>query len=219
MATYVLIHGAGGDSWYWHRVAPLLRERGNEVIAPDLPVDDPSAGLSRYTQVVLDAVADRAGLIVVAQSLGAFVAPLVCEHRAVDLLVLVNAMIPRPGESDWWTATGCPAEVGPDFDPVQTFLHDVPDAVGVEAAAHAKEQARTPMAEPHPLERWPDVPTAVVISRDDRFFPVEWQRRVARERLGVDPIEIPGGHTPALSRPVELVDLLEDIRHQRRDGR
>ena len=212
MSTYVLIHGAGSDGWYWHRVTPLLRERGHDVVAPDLPVGDERAGLAAYTNTVLDAIGDREDLVVVAQSLGGFVGPLVCARRDVGLLVLLNAMVPRAGETDWWAATGHPVAVGPDFDPVEMFLHDVPPAVVAEAGAHAGPQAGTPMAEPWPLERWPDVPTRVVLARHDRFFPVDWQRGVVRDRLGIEPDELDGGHCVALSRPEELVALLERLR-------
>src|SRR6266446_4687060 len=108
MATYVLIHGAGSDAWYWHLVVPELRARGHDVIAPDLPSDDDSAGLSEYADVVIRAVGDRTDPVVVAQSLGGFTAPLVCDRVAVSLLILVAAMVPRPGEppGDWWANTG-----------------------------------------------------------------------------------------------------------------
>jgi pimeloyl-ACP methyl ester carboxylesterase len=212
MSTYVLIHGAGSDAWYWHLVAPLLAQCGHEVVAMDLPVDDESAGLAEYTEVVLEAIGDRGELVVVGQSLGGFVAPLVAERRPVELLVLLNAMVPRPGETDWWAATGHPVEIGPDFDPVEVFLHDVPDDVRAEAGAHAGPQAAAPMREPYPLERWPDVATRFVLARQDRFFPADWQRGVVRERLGIEPDEIDGGHCVALSRPRELVALLEELR-------
>jgi pimeloyl-ACP methyl ester carboxylesterase len=65
------------------------------------------------------------------------------------------------------------------------------------------------MHEPLPLEAWPDVPTRVLLCRDDRLFPAPFLRRVAYERLGIIPDEIEGGHTPALSRPKELADRLE----------
>ncbi len=68
------------------------------------------------------------------------------------------------------------------------------------------------MEEPWPLESWPDVPTRFILSRHDRFFPAEWQRGVVRDRLGIEPDEIDGGHCPALSRPDELVELLEALR-------
>ena len=50
-----------------------------------------------------------------------------------------------------------------------------------------------------PLKSWPDVPTRVLLCRDDRLFPAGFIRRVARERLGITPDEIDGGHTPALA--------------------
>jgi pimeloyl-ACP methyl ester carboxylesterase len=43
MATFALIHGGGDVGWYWHLVEAELRERGHEVVAPDLPCDDDSA--------------------------------------------------------------------------------------------------------------------------------------------------------------------------------
>jgi pimeloyl-ACP methyl ester carboxylesterase len=50
--------------------------------------------------------------------------------------------------------------------------------------------------------------------RDDRFFPVEFQRRVVRERLGITPDEMPGGHLLALSQPEELARRLEAYRSE-----
>ena len=126
MATYTLIHGAGGDSWYWHLVAPRLAALGHEVVAVDLPCDDDSAGLDEYAHCVLEAVGPRQDVILVAQSLGGFTAPLVCERLPVSLMVLVNAMVPTPGEpaGQWWANTG---HVFPDpFDPAEVFAHDVP---------------------------------------------------------------------------------------------
>jgi pimeloyl-ACP methyl ester carboxylesterase len=225
MATYVLIPGAGGDAWYWHRVAPLLRERGHQVIAVDLPADDRSAGLAEYTDVVLAAIGDRDELILVAQSMAGFTAPLVCERVRVRLLVMLAAMTPAPGESpgDWWANTGQPAAErelaeregrasGGEFDPLVTFLHDVPPEVTEQAMARGHTQSDAPFAKPWPLTKWPDVPTRFLLARGDRLFPAEFQRRVVRERLGITPDEIDGGHLVALSRPAELADRLEAYR-------
>ena len=67
MATFALIHGAGDVGWYWHLVAPSWQRRGHEAVAPDLPIEDDGAGLSRYADVVIDAVGDRRDVVVVAQ--------------------------------------------------------------------------------------------------------------------------------------------------------
>jgi pimeloyl-ACP methyl ester carboxylesterase len=172
---------------------------------------------------VVAAAAPFSGAVaLVAQSMGGLTAPLVCGRRPVSLIVLVNAMIPSPGETggEWWDTTGQAEAMrendlregrAPDagFDPVTHFLHDLPPDVLAEAGAHRREQSGTPFAEPWPLAAWPDVPTRVLIARDDRFFPAAFQRRVAQERLGVRPDEMPGGHLVALARPAELADRLE----------
>src|SRR5262245_42307957 len=96
--VYVLIPGAGGDAWYWHLVIPQLEELGHDVLAISLPAGDDSAGLNEYADTIVDAIDGRSGVILVAQSLAGFNAPLVSRRVPVELLVLVNAMIPRPGE-------------------------------------------------------------------------------------------------------------------------
>ncbi|MEY2566625.1 MAG: hypothetical protein QOE35_1154 [Actinomycetota bacterium] len=214
MVTYVLIHGAGGDSWYWHLVTPRLRALGHDVVPVDLPCDDDSAGLQEYADVVVDAVGDRRDLMLVAQSLGGLTAPLVCERLPVSLLVLVAAMVPRPGESpgEWWANTG--HEFPDPFDPEVVFTHDLEPALAAESAHHVREQSGTPFEKPWPLHAWPDVPTRFLLCRDDRFFPAEFQRRVVHERLGIVPDEMSGGHLPALAQPEELVSWLETYRGQ-----
>jgi pimeloyl-ACP methyl ester carboxylesterase len=225
MATYVLIHGAGSDSWYWHRVVPQLRAQGHDVVTPDLPCDDDEAGLTHYADVVVDAIGAHTDLVVVAQSMAGFTAPLVCERVPVDLLVMVAAMVPAPGESpgEWWTNTGYEQArreqderdgraVGGDLDAMTTFLHDLPPELAAEAMRRGRPRSAAPFAAPWPLDAWPVVPTRFLLCRDDRFFPADFMRRIAKERLGITADEMDGGHLPALGHPTELVDRLEAYR-------
>ena len=219
MATYVLIHGAADSAWFWHLLEVELRERGHDAVAVDLPCDDDSAGLSEYTDTVVDAIGARTNLVVVAQSFGGFTAPLVCSRVPVDLLVMLAGMVPSPGErpGDWWRNTGYESpeqddELTGDEAVIDTFLHDVPHELAVEALKRGRDQSGTPMEKPWPLEKWPDVPTRFLLCRDDRFFPAEFMRRVARERLGTTADEIEGSHCVALSRPKELAERLEAYR-------
>ena len=207
--TFVLIHGAASESWYWHRLVPELEARGHQVVAPDLPCDDDSAGLDEYADAVVEAVGDRTDLVLVAQSLGGFTAPLVCERLPVKLLVMLAAMIPSPGEApgDWWAATGYP-ETGGDL--LDKFFHDVPPEVTAEAMARGeRSQSGTPFSKPWPLSAWPDVPTKFLLCTNDRFFPPDFLRRVVKDRLGIVPDEMPSGHLPALAHPKALADRLE----------
>jgi pimeloyl-ACP methyl ester carboxylesterase len=180
-------------------------------VAPDLPCDD-SAGLPEYVDAVVQAIRDRTDLVVVAQSLGAFTAPLVCDRVPVKLLVLVAPMIPAPGEApaDYWVNTRYGEEVRESYDDtIELFYQDVPPELASEALKRGREQSEARMGAASPLEAWPDVPTRVLLCRDDRLFPAGFIRRVARERLGITSDEIDGGHTPALSRPKELAECLQ----------
>jgi pimeloyl-ACP methyl ester carboxylesterase len=226
MAIYALVPGGGGDPWEWHRLVPELEARGQEAIAVRLPAEDDTAGWSDYADAVVEAVRGRSEVILVAESMGAFVAPIVCTRRRVDLLVLLNAMIPVPGETfnAWWSNTDSgparreyharlglsPAEAEED---AVIYYHDLPPDVRADVAAHTwQDQSATPLEEPWPLASWPDVPTRVLAGRHDRMFPVDFQRRVARERLGLEVELVDGGHMVAMSKPAEVADRLEAFR-------
>lgn len=235
-ATFLLVPGAGGLASYWHRLVPELEARGHAAVPVDLPADDDTAGLREYADAVVAAAHGFDPLVVVAQSMGGFCAPLVCGRLDVSLLVLVNAMIPLPGETGgaWWAATGqaqARAEhaarehrpVTDEIDELEDFFHDLPQAVVAETLQQdGRRQSETPFAQPFPMKRWPDVPTRVLTGRDDRFFPADFQRRVAEERLGITPDELPGGHLVALGQPRQLADRLDSYWSElapRRPGR
>jgi len=210
MTTFLLIPGAGGMAWYWHPVVPRLRDAGHETIVLDLPADDPDAGVSAYVELAIAAAEGHDDVVVVAQSMGAFTAVPVCTRFAARRLVLLNAMIPAPGETanDWWETTGwqearrAAARAGgypEEFDLQTYFLHDVPPDVA--AAGHQRNEADVAFEEPCPFKEWPEVPTTVLAGRDDRFFPFEFQNRVALERLATEARPVSGGHLCALSHP------------------
>jgi len=217
--TFVLIPGAGGTAWYWHRVVPLLREAGHEAIAVDLPGDDPAAGLPEYADLVVSAIGDGGSLVLVAQSLGGFTAPLVAAKVPVASLVFVNAMIPCPGETPgaWWDNTGwaqarvAAAEQGSyntEFDLAVYFLHDVPPEVAAAGEPYQRPEADTVFGSACDFSAWPAVPIRAVAGAHDRFFPVGFQQALARDRLGVEADVLPGGHLIALSQPARLASYL-----------
>lgn len=223
-AIFVLIPGAGGDPWYWHLVVPRLIARGCEAIAVSIPAADDAAGLPEYADAVLRGIGERdpARIVLVAQSLGGFVAPMVRARCPVRMMVFVNAMIPIPGESpgEWFANSGQREArreqasrdgraVDGAFDPLTEFFHDVPQPVIDAAWARGDpKQSDAVFGSRCALDRWPATPIRVLVSQQDRFAPVEFQKRLARERVGVDADEMPGGHLVALSRPDELVSHL-----------
>jgi pimeloyl-ACP methyl ester carboxylesterase len=214
MTTFVLVPGAGGDAWYWHRVVPLLRAAGHEAIAVDLPSADPRAGLAEYAQIVRAAIGARADVTLVAMSLAGFTAPLVAASTPLTSIVLVNAMIPLPGEKagDWWDNTGATdARISAakengystEFDLDTYFLHDVPPDI-LATSEPPPAEADVVFESPCDFETWPAIPLKVVTGKNDRFFPAAFQRRMARQRLGIAADALPGGHLIALSQPEPL---------------
>lgn len=215
MATYALIHGGGDVGWYWHLVERELRARGHETVAPDLPIEDGDATLEDHARVVLEAIdslARRDELVVAGHSAGGYVAPIVAERARADRLVLVAAMIPQPGETagEMFEATGWRMPRNEDSRDVAVFYHDVDPDLAAEAMSRGRRDAGAD--EPWPLPAWPSVPTHFIVCRNDRFFAADWLRGVVRDRLGIEPDELDSGHTPALSHPTELVDLMESYR-------
>jgi len=218
VGTFVLIPGAGGSAWVWSWVTPLLVEAGHDAIAVDLPGDDETAGLPRYTELMVDAIGSRPEVVLVAGSLGGFTAPLVCGRVPVRELVLINAMIPNPGETagDWWVHTGAieaqdeaarADDYGP-FDEATYFLHDVDPQVAAEGEQYRRTEADIVFGSVCDFNAWPPIRIRVLAGRDDRFFPVGLQRRVARDRLGIEADVIPGGHLLPLAQPRLVADYL-----------
>ncbi|MBC8091558.1 MAG: alpha/beta hydrolase [Pseudonocardia sp.] len=223
MTTFVLIHGSSADSHYWYRVTPLLEKAGHQVIAPDLPAGDDSADFDDYAAAVIDAVGDQSsGVVIVGQSMGAFVAPIVATKVPTELIVLLAPMIPVSGETpgSWWGDTGQPEAVrkyaeqngfDPEFNPVTIFFHDVPKDVTDELMkAGEPTQSEAIFGRKFPLDAWPAVPTRVIACANDRMFPLPLQERLSEERLGVQPDVIESGHLAAFGHPDLVAQKLEE---------
>ncbi len=233
MATFVLVHGGYHGGWCWDRLRAELGHRGHDSLAPDLPIDDPDASYGEYATAVVEAMTDSddddGDVVLVGHSLGCFVVPLIATTRNVGRLVLLNAVPTLPGapipmgEASTLTDELAAAEQHTFFDsrgrglqpPAVSrslFYNDCDDASANWALARLRPQGRRPLTDPWPLERWPDVATAIVLCRDDHVVRFESAVAAARAFLTADdPIVLPGGHSPFLSRPEHLADVLNDI--------
>ena len=212
---FVLVHGAWHGGWCWEPLARALEDLHHEVLTPDVPCDDVDAGLTDYAA----AVGQHPGAVVVAHSLGGLVLPLV-EAR---LHVYLCALVPVPGQpfEDFFADALDPDFGGTDRDELgRSFWPDVDVLAdrlyrGHErrwaewAFPHLRPQAQTLAREPLPLEALPETRCAYILAQDDPAVRPEWSRQVATEQLGVQPIELDGGHFPMLDQPKLLADTLE----------
>ena len=226
MAVFVLVHGMCCGAWCWDYLTPPLSALGHECVAVDLPCDDPQAGFAVYARRVTAALGKRDDVILVGHSLGGLTIPVVAADRQVRRLVYLCAGLPRPGVSWMDQESGDPTLAHePAFVPVvhddgttsvpeqgaiDGFFHDCRPQVQRWAIAHLRRQGWLPFIEPTPLARLPDVPSSVILAREDPILPTAYTRQTAQQ-LGVVAIELDGGHSPLLARPEELAHELDNL--------
>lgn len=155
--------------------------------------------------------------------------PLVAARRPIRRLIFLAAFMASPGRSAndqrateavdgrvppktaEWTDLGDDVwMVGPNTA-TELFFHDAPAAVARWATERLRAQSYRVMNEITPLAAWPEVESRSIVCRDDRAVNPEWVRAASRERLGVEAIEMDGGHSPFLARPAELARVLDSL--------
>ena len=216
MARFVLVHGAWLGGWCWRPLAHELEARGHEVAAPDLPCEESGLTFNDYAARV------PGGDVVVGHSLGGLTIPLVPAKR----LVFLCGLVPRPGAGVLDPEDGEPETFVPGFqaNPIRDELgrsywpdaaaaiewlyHDCDPETARAAAARLRPQGLHPRLDPAPLSAWPGAELVSIVATGDRAISPDWSRWTARERLGIEPVEIGGGHSPMLARPAALADLL-----------
>src|SRR5947209_5927729 len=221
---FVLVHGAYHGAWCWDDLRTELERGGHSSTAVDLPTEDPDAGAERYVDEVLQAVPRQAGSVVmVGHSLAGLTIPIAAGRTRTSMTIYLCALLPVPGLS--WDAQR--AGFGTGFEPsepavahedgsasmtergaIEVFFHDCPPEIAAAAAGRLRRQHWKITQELTPLRRWPAVRSAYILCLDDRMVSPEYGRRAARLQLGIEPIELRGGHSPFLSRPRELAQTL-----------
>ena len=224
-----LVHGSYHGAWCWDFLRPELERLGHRVVAVDMPVSEPGLGAAEYAAAVEAALGEVDEPVLVGHSMGGLVIPLVAARRPVRRLIFLAAMLPSPGRSAneqrgaepidgrippttaEWTDLGDDVwAVGPTTA-TELFYHDAQPAVARWATARLRPQCYRVMSEVTPLAEWPDVPCRSIVCRDDRALNPEWARTAARGRLGTDAVQLDGGHSPFLTRPVELALMIDTL--------
>ncbi len=213
VASFSLVHGAWHGGWAWDRLRTELEALGHTVAAPDLPCDDPDAGVEEYARVVPPAD------VVVGHSLGGMTVPLV----PAAVLVFLTAYVPEPGKAlaergdEAWgpgfSAALARDDLGrsywPDLADAARDLQYPPDAAHL--VAKLRPQGPRPSRDPFPLDALPDVRYAFVVCARDYAIPPDFQRTMARNELGVEPVELDAGHSPMLTHARELARILDGL--------
>ena len=221
---FVLVHGAYHGAWCWDALRKELRRLGHSSTAVDLPCEDPDAGAERYANEVLASLPKTGeGVVLVGHSLAGLTIPIVTGRSRVVMTVYLCALLPVPGLS----FDAQHADYGTDFRPseapvgnadgsstwpergaVEVFYQDCDPAISTASARRLRAQSWRITQEVTPLRQWPMVPAASIFCTADRAVSPAYSSRAARDLLNVEAIEMPGGHSPFLSRPADLAARL-----------
>jgi pimeloyl-ACP methyl ester carboxylesterase len=214
---FCLVHGAWHDGACWEPVTEALRAAGHVVVAPDLPFHDPATTFDERIEPALQAIEGLADpLVVVGHSMGAGYAPSIAASRAGSLLVYLCPGLGPLREGFPWPPSRADGTSAWERDAAIEALYP---RLAPEAARRLADQLRprAPASRSRsaistsPRVRPPRRATAVVIALDDELFDPSSERAAARERFGVDAIEIPGGHFPMAEDPWALAALLDRL--------
>ena len=235
MATFGLVHGAYHGTWQWGPLVAELDRRGQRSVCVNLPIDDPDCGVLDYAASAAQAFEGIDDLVLVGHSLAGRVIPFAAELLPVRGLVFLAGAVqegafgPVPSGPSLLIAEadhtrGDDGLVRMPRSAVERyFYHDVPPSLRAWACTQIRPQAARALGPERIARLDPKPPLAYIVCAADRAISPRWQRAVAAETLRVRPYELPGGHSPFLSRPDELAELLvivaDDLAGQSRGRR
>jgi len=226
MSAYCLIHSSGQGPEGWKLLVDELDRGGHRVLTPALDVSRAAdESLVYHAETVVEAL-QQSGLrpsevVCLAHSASGMYLPLIADRWPLRRMVFLAAVIPRPGLSLRDQVRADPSMFNPawigqnpmsDEVALEFVFHDCPpERLDWAMSTRVLFYAKRAMEEPCPLTAWPAVPTTYIVCAEDRTITPAWQRRAAREWLGVEPIEVPGGHCPHVCRPEMLADALGQV--------
>jgi hypothetical protein len=220
VSDVVLIHSTGQGAAGWERVVQALTRRGQTAHVVELP-SDPDLLAADYAGLIRRHVGAVAAPIVLAHSGAGPLLPAAARALQACHQVWLAAWVPDPEASFFEEIDRHPrAAFHPDWigkDPIEddavaaAFLYHDCDEATLEWALSTRRLFLPLGVYGQRLSLAPEIPSTYIVAAHDRTIRPEWQRRMARERLGVEPLEIPSGHCPNVSRPDRLAELLADL--------
>lgn len=223
---YVFLHGTAQAAAGWQRLVDILEKHGHQAFTVDFPTDQPGLLAEDYAGITADQVGAAArDPVVVAHSGAGLLLPAVAEAVGASHLLWLAAAIPdfaggtsfaeqlKTSASDIageeWRTFGRLSTEDPVIAAYFAF-HDC-DLETLRWAITTMHLFSPEAVYAQPAPSRPRMPSTFVLPRHDRTLRPEWMRKIARERLGVEPIELDGGHFPHVSRPHHVAEVRERL--------
>ena len=225
MADFVLIHGGLHSAACWDLLRDELEKLGHRTFAMDLPIEQPGKYMDDYADAAVAAVAGKVAddAYLVGHSMGGMVVPRMLKAMPRARLIFLCAGFAHTSEQEQLESLA--ATTGDFFgwliaddrgrvtmnrqNAVEAFYGDLtPDLADTAYAGFRPQWAEAFSAVP-PIEPYTDSVAGVICTTDDRIIDPSRHRRMSEARFGITPIEMPGSHSPFLSRPAELAAILD----------
>lgn len=225
MADFVLVHGGLCGAWCWELFEPELQRLGHRTHALDLPIEDPAASIADYADVVVGAMKGLDRPWLVGHSMGGLVVPRAALKQPAGGLIMLCAGFPptteaeheenyatrNPGNESHFIPDG-QGRIMLSFEgTAHDFFNDCPEEVQRWAFAKFRPQAVAPFADYAPIARYPDIPIHAIVGADDNIVLKDRHSAMIRRRVGVEPVELPGGHCPFVARPRVLAEVMHQM--------
>jgi Alpha/beta hydrolase family len=215
----VVIHSTGQGAAGWDPLVKALAERRSTARAVELP-SDPDLLAAGYAQLIRRQVGAIERPVVLAHSGSGPLLPAAARALHARQQIWLAAWVPDPAVTFVEDVDLHADAFNPDWigaDPIEdaaiaaTFLYHDCDEATLEWALSTRRLFTPRAVYAERISLAPEIPSTYIVASNDRTIRPEWQRRMARERLDVEPIEIEAGHCANVSRPDRLAEILLDV--------
>lgn len=226
--TFGLVHGSWHGAWCWEPLQTELSELGYHSVAMDLPIDDPTATFDDYAEAVINHLRGKTNIALVGHSRAGNVIPRVAGRLAIDQLIYLAAsfepatichpaneertLVPPRNSEQFLRGITQHNDGLTTFDKQlakQLFYGECSPEIQEWAVNRLRPQRRT--ADEPALVTWPDIPQQTIVCSRDLVVNPAWSRYAAQNWLQLKPIVFESDHSPFLSRPRALAQLLIDL--------
>ncbi|MGH3760167.1 alpha/beta hydrolase [Actinophytocola sp.] len=223
--TVVLVHGAWHGAWVWTAFEKVLAERGVPAVAVDLTSQGTDAAklgdLRSDVDLLRETITGVNGpVVILAHSAygGVVTSEAADGPDNVKRIVLLTSFAADVGESlsglfgnhgtpPFLDAADGLLTVKPGFGS-RLFYSDCPADVAADSEARLLPQHAVTFGQEARAAAWRKIPTSYIVTTEDQAMHPDGQRRMV-ERVN-DSVDLHSGHSPFLSQPEKLADLLAE---------
>jgi len=216
---FLLVHGTTQSPEGWRLFGDALAALDHDVVATDLAKFGQDLPVAGFASAVAQEQRKTRVDVVIAHSGAGLLLPAIATATGVAVQVFLAALVPAGTRSLMEELSDDPTAVvhhdwigvdpATDHAAARRFLfHDCSPQVADWACTTLRTFVPV-SAYAASISLAPEIRALAIVPKSDRTLRPAWMAAAARERLGVEPIMIEGGHCPHVSRPNDLAAVVD----------